>query len=524
MRLAFTFAFLFALILSASPIQAVDKDKLRKAVKLPAMRLKLHYNMNAIADLEERKPRRSPEELQEILKGTPEDADVYLELSEAYDGSKNKEEGKKCRQKAIELLRRQLKVRPNDGLIHAKLGELLLTEHPEEAERLLRRAVELSPKELTCWRSLAAYHEHQLRHLILGKHHDNANLLQLVAFVPKRNLTAEEVRTAQSHIKEIAKCYDEAVRHRPEDPQAYVLRSTSTVGWTKILGGLIDDPNRNRLDAAFLFKAATDPEVIKDLRRVTQLDPKNYKALGAVARLEMMSGFSAARLKSTNDLWNHMPQPSREAILDCINKLKKLTQSKDRELAAGSIEMLVMVYHLKNEHRKAIPYCRRLVRLKPEEDKSWQLLTFTLAMRHDERLLPAVKQWVKHNDTAYTRCMLASAYDRAHDYVNVEKEIRAALRHDPKYFHANLALVALLLRRSDKSNTLPEAEKHLRQTFKLIGKDTPWERKAEFLANSAIYLGLSGAEAVAIKTIQYILRHDPDNKTAKRIRAALESR
>lgn len=529
MRVSLLLPCLFTLVILVSPIRAADKDKLRKAAILPTLSVQYGIGFNSVAGLVmmggEKKAPKNLQALRKKLKGAQADADVYAELSKEFSRRKNREESKKYRHKAIELYERQLGARSNDGLLHAKLGKLLQKDHPEKAEKLLRRAVELAPKELTCWQALASYHEYQVFRLILGERADRTYtpLPQIIAILQKKKFTDEELRSAQEHIRQILKCYDEAVKHCPRNPQAYIFRAANVFAWKKLYGPLIDGPERNRFDGTSFFKAISDPEVLSNLRQAMQLDPENYTTVGAVAALELMSAVHTGRIKSADEMWSRLPESSQKTVLDCLNRLDKLTHSQERKRAVGSAHMLATVYLIKNQPDKALAYCRRIVQLDPQNDKGWEMLTALLGKINRAELLPAAKQWVRQNDTAYTRYVLAKAYDLARDNANTEKEIRESLRHDPKYFHANLGLAVMLLRRSDKSNTLPEAEKYLKRAYGLVDKNTSPTNKSDWAATYAIYLGLAGQEKGAKKVIDFLQRQYPKNQVVIQIWAALES-
>ena len=146
-----------------SAAQPINRPKLREAAERPRENFTFgigftqnHFMLNSD------KPLDNPTQIAELLKqmkGNATDAERYERLSRLYAEQDNKGREKAAKDKAIELLRQHLKSHPNDGRMMALYGECLGGSEPPdpEAEKILRRATAVSPKEWVTWTTLGTY-------------------------------------------------------------------------------------------------------------------------------------------------------------------------------------------------------------------------------------------------------------------------------------------------------------------------------------------------------------------------------
>ncbi len=96
-----------------------------------------------------------------------------------------------------------------------------------------------------------------------------------------------------------------------------------------------------------------------------------------------------------------------------------------------------------------------------------------------------------------------------------EEQVQAALKLEPNDFTANLALAALLIRRSSDASTLLQAGERLAQAGQVLKESPPHQQWVAYALTRGVYLALHGDVEAAEKQLKQILAHDEDNEDAK---------
>jgi tetratricopeptide (TPR) repeat protein len=172
MRAAFTVLALGMATAGTAAAQAVDKEKLREAARLPVVSGRMGIASNAegefVVEGEKTDPRAEIKKLNAAVKRDPSDGPRYYKLGTFHDQLGEEVQANQAYAKALELCRRQLKHQPNDGaLLVLEAKALYACGKEEEAVAVLHEAVKRAPQ---AWQS----------HQALGSHLQQKALYELL--------------------------------------------------------------------------------------------------------------------------------------------------------------------------------------------------------------------------------------------------------------------------------------------------------------------------------------------------------
>lgn len=527
MRSRFFLAVTCIILALAPRTEAVDKDKLRQATKLPRVTAQLGFfkfnsSVGLMATDAQAPPPRTPEDVLKALQVTPANADLHAELAESYEVAEKKDLAKQARRKAAELYTQNIQLQPNNVLLYVKLAKVLEEEKANEAEKLLRWAVQAAPGEPQCWLGLADHLRWRTGVVLFGPATEKISLPQMAAILVDKNPGPQALNQALALLDEQQVCLDRAVAAAPNRADLYVRRFGERAFWDCAVRSPVECLLGKTKEPRHFMQGLCAPENLSDLRKAAQLDPNNHLVQGALGTLELVAGLQNNPPNPLQSPWTALPRATQETVTDCANRLEKFAQSKDAAVATSSADLLAAIHALKGDFKAAIPCLTQVVQQRPDDDESWNKLLGFMAVTDSPGLVAQSRKWVDHKDTAHTRYVLAKAYLQAHDHAKTEAEVRAALKHDPADFRANVGLAALLLRRSDKGNTLPEARLYLEKAHAQL-KDLVPDQRIEFMLTYAIYLGLAGESEPARQVVNTILHHRPDHEEARALLPSLSN-
>jgi tetratricopeptide (TPR) repeat protein len=518
---------------SQGAAQAPDKARFRELACLPRVGTKmdfggfyfngpeLHFGMRP-------QPKDQLAEAEKALKEAPNDPRRYLALASQCATIKDEKRVDELVRTALKLAQEQLKANPDDGYAITLYAQALAAnEMRAEAVKLLRRAVTVAPERWECWMELGNFLQDEAfqflpeRKVRSGGFEDR--LMMTVALVQKNNPPPAQLSTAAKILDEAEQCYEKAMRCRPRDARAYRERLASrfAVGFLRsIIAAMRGDKAEN------VMKLVFSPQCLADLDQAAEVSPNDHKAHLAVIGFEMMACLGDKKLSFGDlklKLMDHLSPEGRRRVETAIKQLEKLAAGPDRATAAGSCEGLGQAYLFgTGQHEQAVARLRRALELDPGRDSARDLLEFYFVI-HDrnEDLLALSLERIKREDTARHRYVAAKAYDLLKQTAKAEEQVRAALRLDPKDFHANLGFAALLLRRAQKEDDLKAAAEYLeRADLALTPKSDPCER-TDWAVNQAVYLGLTGRVEAARQYAREAAERDPQYGNIKKLRAAL---
>src|SRR5207248_115940 len=179
-------------------------DRLRKLLKLPLVTLEAGVSLNSEEGFSILQSKSDvPHEMTEVrkqLKGDSSDAERYGRLGDLYQKSGDPKRAVDSYAKSVSLFRKQISARADDPQRLASFGKALWSAGQDnEAESVLRRAVQLDEQCATCWQSLGHFLEAEAKRALLNPSTARANLSpeKLLAEVTSNKPAAEQVARAR---------------------------------------------------------------------------------------------------------------------------------------------------------------------------------------------------------------------------------------------------------------------------------------------------------------------------------------
>lgn len=529
---------LAAVLAGAQVAPAANKDKLREALVHPNVTITMGFLCNADgviagtdAEIDTGEEATDiPAEVAAVEKamtGDARDAERYFELSKLYRKAKDTAKAQDACDRAIPLYLRWLDTEPDRVQSLVALGELLwAADQTDKSETVLRRAVRVAPREWRAWISLGQVLGDRAVEALAGKDAAAAHRKDLERFLlaagPPKATSPQQREQALKLLTEAGACFDRAVTLAPRERRPYLARAAARQRHA-LLRPLLS-PERGQVPLDFDGFTASMAEALPDLKQVSRLDPKDYRALGAVAFYEMMIAFAARKDLATDTDFPPLPDSTRQALRKTLKKLEKLAQDPDQRTAAGAEEVsgLLLWMGLKSPHA-AETHLRRAVLLRPSCEHAWDLLCAVAGAPQgaSDHLIAIYKDRLKHKDSARGHLLLARAYEEK-DPEKCEAEVRAALKLEPDNCLANLYLLVLLLRPGDDA-ALRKANPVLVHLGKVLQKGgETGEQWCDCTITWAIFEGLRDNVSGAKQIARWVLETDPKNERARRVLDALE--
>ncbi len=458
------------------------------------------------------------------MHGNGSDAERYVSLSQLYGRVPGHEdEAKQALNRAIDLFRKRTEDEPQNGKTLAALGNALnAADQREEAEHVLRGAVQAGPNEWICWSGLGD--------CLLSKTVDeatggktNSGTIQEIAIKAFENRSAARLDEAEAALKEALQCYDRAVAVAPNEARLYGKRA-----WTRLYANSLAEIFRQlhdgESDVSKVSVAFLNGNAQGDFKKYIELKPEDYRAVSMSLMFRVMGWLCRdgkyRPVQST--VWKELPENIQEEVRDGIKRLQDLGESPDNKAAAGAfeakggVELIVM-----QDFASAGKSYRRAIALDPSREASWDMLCGSLAeLGNMEELRTVCESHVKVQNTSRNNLLLAKARWHLGQFDKAEEDARVALKLDSTNQTVQLAMAAALLRHDDEAN-LEEAEQHLMEARKLMGDSATDDDKKDFRLLYGLYLGLTGQTAEARHWLREGLEDDPDNDELKRAQAAL---
>ncbi len=469
----------------------VGKDALRNLVHLPTITFQPNWSF----DPERGFTFGSTDEdvttqintLREGFKHNNSDAEAFEQLGELYTIIHDADNAVKSSTRAVELYRERLEQQPDDPVILADLGSALRGAGKlPEAESVLRKAVQLAPKDWKC-------------RVALGRLLDAAARQDIYDRPPMASdrPTATEVALAQNRLTEAGDDFDRAVAAAPEEGEVYLRRAFHLCLRASILKQ-IRVAEGEQPDEVDLADNSFSPEALADLQHASRLAPRNYNRMGSEVLFEIYTVCAhRGHMDWAEFSWNSLPDKSQRSLHDALTRLENLGQDSDAQVASGALEVLgVLQGPVLHESRSCVTTLRRAVALDAAREQGAEILVGTLAQtgRYDE-LLDFCEDRVKQKDTARNHLLLAKAYEKLKQWDDAEAEALEALRQSPTNLTASLDLAALLLRRSQDSDVLVDANDWLTRAEGLLGQATAAERSQQLVIDltllRSIYFALT---------------------------------
>lgn len=519
---ACVFAWLLAVWAAPAVTPDVGKDELRKLIKLPTITFAPDWTFDAERGFslgsQTQDVRARIADLEAGLKGDIRDAKDEETLGELYESVGDAENALKTWTLAVDYDRRLVQSQSDDGVLLSEFGRSLEgSGNVEEAESVLRRAVQVAPKEWRCQVALGRFLDREARRSVMS------------AGDGSDKPAAGDVSLAQNRIDEAGQCFDRAVKMAPGESEAWLRRGMHRCVRQMVLneirhaaGG--DDEMVNVYEGCF------SPESLADLQHASRLGADDYELIGATALFEVYTISSRkGQPIATMFPWESLPEKTQDSLRNAMARLENLAQNGNPRSAAAALEVLgILQGPVLHEPDRCIDTMRRTLALAPSREHAGEVLMATLAQgrRYDE-LLAVCEQQARQTNSARNHLLLAKAHEKLRQWDDCREEAEVAAIENSGDFTADLSLAALLLKRGgDDATALSEADDWLRRAETALGNLPPQQRRRdqviELTLTRGIYYALTDEMDTARQFVKTVIERDKDNNFAREILSAMD--
>ncbi|HZZ78646.1 MAG TPA: hypothetical protein VFE62_09015, partial [Gemmataceae bacterium] len=285
----------FFCVASRGECQPVDAKKLCELIRLPKGSMTLGFGINSrrgfVLSGESVDHSAEIAALEKALCGDAMDAERYYRLSELYDQT---EKRRQADAKAAVLFRKQLQEDPHNGRLAMRLGRCLPVENSAEIEMLLRRAVKLAPNDGECWVELGDFLWNKSFETFVGPGMKGAPQMDaFMSIIATGKVPPERLRASRKIAKEAHACMDRAVTIAPRRSRFYLTRATAS-SFDTMLDSIFDESGQvatiDGLDVmARVFGKLSAAKVFADLQKAAELEPTSPRAQAIAGCAQMLS-------------------------------------------------------------------------------------------------------------------------------------------------------------------------------------------------------------------------------------------
>ncbi len=510
------------------------QERLRRLVRLPdlAPPLGLAFDpLHGFDNLSERaEALHEIDEAQKALRGDSSDAPRYLRLGRLYAEAGNGAQARFALNQAVALYRKQGADQSSDGGVLAGFGEALAAARQnEEAERVLRQAVKIDPKDWRCRNALG--------HLLLSLAWSSVDpgAAGPASAAPRgldpslgARLSPDQAERAQKLIRESLACYNQAQRLAPDEPEVYAGRAACEAADSSFRTLMLAAAGQ-ALDPTQLWNSTFPSDALADFQSAAQHRPQDWRALGTAALFEVChasneTGLEGPEARLQPGAWNTLTDHTRRSLRDTMTHLEEVAHAADAHAAAGALEVLGMLQYLVvHDTPGAEASLRQAVSLDPRRDQAWELLATILEQtQRPQALLDISQARLKVLDNAHNRLLAARALEALHRPAAMLEAVATAQRLYPADFTTNLALAAALLEANTDPFSTARAMVYLARAEQLLGSAPPRDRLLNLLLVRGLFFGLAGQPEAARSNLQQLLELDKNNTVAQDALDALE--
>ncbi|MDB6125938.1 MAG: Tetratricopeptide 2 repeat protein [Pedosphaera sp.] len=523
-------SFLLVALTAQATTPEVGKDKLRRLVKLPVVTFQSDWTFDpergfTIGSESQDIASQITDLKKELTKDT-RDAARYYQLGQLYTKINETGAARNTWNKSVELYRKRVELQPENGTLLTEFGRALQDAGKRtEAESILRQAVRVAPKDWKCWAALGSFLDGESRRN-LGENP------KAFSVANKKKNTSEpfrpafaEVSQAEKWLEEAGSCFDKAVAAAPEESEVYYHRAMH-LSLRNFLLKEIQRASGLQEDGEPITKCFSQ-ESLSDLKRASELCPTDYQRIASLALFEIYTANNGRVNWHEGLSWNSLPDRSQRLIREAMTRLQDLAQNSDPRLAAGALEALgILQGPVLQENRICLETLRRAITLDPSREQAWEALSATLAKAHNySELFSVCEERLKQKDAPHNRVLFAKACEKMKLWDTAEEQILAALKQAPLDFSANLSLAALLLRRSQDSSLMLEANGWLGRSESLLSSLSDQYKTKEQVIDLAltrsIYFALNDDVDSARQWVKVAMEKDKDNDLAREILSAM---
>jgi len=519
------------------------KERLRELAVFPSFQLSVSYEIkSAWDDMWIGGAQELAVEIRGIrgaLKREPGDIDGILHLAYLSGLNNQTDDERSGNQDAERLCRRRLETTPENGWSLAQLGRAL--DHlgkNNEAESVLRRSVLVSSNDWRCHAILGNFLEASSCAALMPPESRNTSgpqRNQIEMMLDYKPSPEAHARCEELH-REAARYMNQAVALGQSDPELWLARARFSRQ-----SGQRDFLFRRQYDAtqpnsAIAFLAAPNKDLISDLRKASELKPKDFKLIYLPAGLEWSRAMleMQATGKTTLEASGIITDAARKSAREAMTRLENLYPQLDRTNEAAALEahgMLKMILDAGNiKDGSSLVDFRRVIALDPLREQSWDVLMGGSAQfASSGEVEELCEARLKANDTARNHLLFAKQFIREKKWDRAKEQVESAVKLEPENVIGRIMTVALIIRQAPSENLQELTRPHFELLKKLLAKMPDGDEKEAHSHDSSLNLIIVTAIANYPKSndemrtfLDNILRHDPNDEGAKAIRAALD--
>ena len=470
-------------------------------------------------------------EQREKLKRQSDDAKQLMQLGYLLDQNGETNESQSCYQKAEQLCRNKVAANPQDGLSLTELGVALDgLDKKDEAEHNFRKATLVSSNEWKCWVGLGNFLADDAFYSLFAK---NIRNLVAPAQMPSAKVlsyhpSAEVLKKSETLCAEASQCFNRALQLAPREPEVFVQRAgyMSISNLQNCYIRYYRDNEKITTNEWLLSFIA--PQTIANLKKVTELKPKDYQYTSLVAYFEyLVSAMKLHPQNATHFAPDTLPDKTRQSIHAAMTRLENLSEDADKKTATGALENLGILNMMFENMPEAATDFRRAVALDPTRRQSWDLLFASLFESASPDELAAVcESRLKYDNSARNHITLSKIFaQKMSKWKEAAEQAEIAEKLETNNVVPPLLLAAIALKQSEQTNYLTIAKIDMNRANTILKEipagDEKTKRWREFMLDGAIVSALNNQPQFARDWLNEVLKYFPNDKTAKEILEAI---
>lgn len=513
----------------------VNRERLAALAPLPTVNLQTGFVLSTSDLLSSINGREEwPAEiarLHERLKKEPEDQAALRDLGRLLAKSGATNAATRLQEKRVQILRAQVKTRPNDGELLADLGNALnALGQREEAEAVLRRATIQSPDVWQAWAGLGQTLMWKSVRILVAPAREAGVEVDLHSPQSRKRLldhppSPGDLARCEQLLTAAGQALDQAVEVAPDGPEVYYERGASRMVLSSAQQAvdLLQGKSSDEVNPVLRTYGAALP----DIKKAASLSQTNYRAWAWSAFVEFVQH---NKPDSTPRDLDELPATSRRFIREAMTRLRAMGDHPNPSVAAGALDGLTSVQLITGSARpsEAIEHLSRAVKLDPDRSQTWDFLIGLLGSEEGRtrELIETCRRRVAHRDSTRNRLFLIKALDRAGRVDAALAEANVVLEQHPGDETIHLCAAALLMHKDTSEETLRQAATHLaRAEAGLKRLDLPKDLRTlplDLALTKAVWLALSGHVEPAKKYVDQVLKLAPKHPRAAEIQAQLK--
>ncbi len=491
----------------------VDRERLEKALMLPSVGPRGWYYVMSpdgrVIEGGEEPEYLDVAVLRARIKGDDSDLDRWRDLAAAHRRLRNLGSERECRANAVVILRKQAAAHPDDGRVHAALGQALSASGDDAGAAASIATAERAPA--NAWAGAAAAAD--------------ALVVQATARVAGRRFPTLDDATGWIG------------DHRTEAPalDGKLLDSAST-RYDDAVAGIEKSGATGRVAASVLLRRHNFRGIL-ELKGTKRSEASDYQralldlltsdpyAVTLTALGDAMSEPSGADGSQVVQTFEKLPDTSRAKLAGDMARLEALAASPDAETSARAFQgVACILWFVHRDGAATEAALRKSIARSPRVEQSWNALVMVLAQsqRWDD-LAKLSAEWMKTGATAKKRMVLAKALAMNGVEAEAQMQWRWAWDLDPRGFETNVGVAVFLMRRAQDESELRAAAGFLNEASAgLLAKESPSPQDfAVWRVANAALLGLEGHLDDCERAARRILELDPSLAVAGEILAAI---